>query len=166
MITNNIWTEMGLTNGAFGVVWHIIFAANVGPLNLPEVIIVEMDEPYSGPCLPGLPRHVVIAPVSISDPNWMSHKREQTLKWAITICKCQGKFKIIYIQFSTIKPISILYIVGMTCSKVIVNLGNHDMIRGSTYVALSRTNKMENLMIDPEWDSLSYVLNHSPNLIL
>jgi ATP-dependent exoDNAse (exonuclease V) alpha subunit len=95
MITNNIWTEMGLTNGAFGVVRHIIFAANVGPPNLPEAIIVEMDEPYSGPCLPGLPRHVVIAPVSISDPNCMSHSREQfplTLAWAITICKCQGKF--------------------------------------------------------------------------
>ena len=96
MITNNIWTEMGLTNGAFGVVLHIIFAANVGPPNLPEAIIVEMDEPYSGPSLPGLPRHVVITPISICDPDSMSNSREQfplALAWAITICKCQGTFQ-------------------------------------------------------------------------
>jgi len=103
MITNNIWTEMGLTNGAFGVARHIIFAANVGPPNLPEAIVVEMDAPYSGPSLPGLPRHIVVAPITISDPNNMSHSREQfplTLAWAITICKCQGKFRILFIYLS------------------------------------------------------------------
>jgi hypothetical protein len=54
----------------------------------------------------------------------------------------------------------------MTCSKVIVNLGNHDMIRGSTYVALSRTTRIEDLMIDPEYDSLCFLFIHYAELYL
>ena len=91
-------------NGAFGIVRYIIFADQVGPPNLPKAVIVEMDESYSGPFLPGLPKHVVITPINntVKQGN-MNHSREQfplALAWAITICKFQGKHQkhLVYIN--------------------------------------------------------------------
>jgi ATP-dependent DNA helicase PIF1 len=94
MINNNIWTEKGLINGAFGTIRQIVFASGVGPPNLPDAIVVQMDEPYNGPCLPGYPRHVVLSTLeNKSQSGNVFHSREQfpiMLSWAITICKCQG----------------------------------------------------------------------------
>ena len=96
MMNNNLWTEQGLMNGAFGVIRHIIFPNNVGPPNLPDALIIEMDEPYSGPCLPGLPRHVVIPPLTIKATTGNSvHTRTQfplSLAWSITTYKSQGMY--------------------------------------------------------------------------
>ncbi len=39
----------------------------------------------------------------------------------------------------------------MTVNKCIVRLGDRDMIRGSTYVALSRTTRVEDLLIEPQY---------------
>jgi hypothetical protein len=51
MLTWNLWTKYGLTNGATGTVKYIVFEKNVGPPALPIAVIVEMDEGYTGPCL-------------------------------------------------------------------------------------------------------------------
>ena len=43
MITQNVWTEMGLTNGCTGFLRRIIFEENTGPPGLPIALIIEMD---------------------------------------------------------------------------------------------------------------------------
>lgn len=60
MIIHNIWTKVGLVNGATGVIRHFIFEKGVIPPALPLAIVVEMDEPYNGPHLLGKPRLVLI----------------------------------------------------------------------------------------------------------
>jgi ATP-dependent exoDNAse (exonuclease V) alpha subunit len=95
MITSNLWTQVGLTNGATGTVRHIIFKKDVCPPNLPIAVVVEMDEGYKGPCLPGLPRHVVINPKTASTQSVSGGYLERIqfplrLAFAITIHKCQG----------------------------------------------------------------------------
>jgi hypothetical protein len=55
MITSNIWTVVGLTNRTMDTVRNIVFAEGILPPALPRAVIVEMDEGYRGPCLPGLP---------------------------------------------------------------------------------------------------------------
>ena len=49
MLTLNLWTAVGLCNGAVGIVLHIIYAEGQCPPALPIAIIVQFDEKdYSG----------------------------------------------------------------------------------------------------------------------
>ena len=94
MLTQNVWTEKGLTNGCTGVLKHIIFKNKIGPPNLPEALIIEMDPGYTGPHLLGLPRHIVINPVmSWKDTTKGTIERTQfpiALAFAVTVHKTQG----------------------------------------------------------------------------
>jgi hypothetical protein len=60
MLTANLWTEIGLTNGAAGSAKNIIFEKDAGPSNLLIAVVVEMGDWNRGPSLPGLPKHVAI----------------------------------------------------------------------------------------------------------
>ena len=54
MLTRNLWTEVGLCNGALGTVRHVIYAKGHSPPVLPIaiIIIVQFDKKdYSGPSL-------------------------------------------------------------------------------------------------------------------
>ena len=48
MLTMNLWSEVGLCNGATGKVIDIIYADNHSPSNLPVAVIVQFDH-YTGP---------------------------------------------------------------------------------------------------------------------
>ena len=48
MLAFNIWAEVGLCNGAFGIIEQIWLAENVGPPNLPIAVLVHFPS-YSGP---------------------------------------------------------------------------------------------------------------------
>jgi hypothetical protein len=94
MITSNLWTQMGITNGTTGTLRFIIYSSNVGPPSLPIAVIMELDEGYVGPSLNGLLRHVVINPI-MRGVNTAHGRMERTmlpirLAFAITIHKCQG----------------------------------------------------------------------------
>ena len=64
MITSNVWTSVGLSNGATGTCRHKIYAKNMGPPNLPWAIIIEMDESYNGLHLKNKPRHIALNPIT------------------------------------------------------------------------------------------------------
>ena len=48
MLTVNLWTDVGLCNGATGTLIDFIYANNNGPPDLPEAVIVKFDK-YRGP---------------------------------------------------------------------------------------------------------------------
>ena len=95
MITANLWTERGITNGTTGTIRHIIYTEGACPPSLPLAVIVELDEGYTGPCLQNQPRYVVINPVTrgINSPTGRLERTMLPLRlaFAITIHKCQGK---------------------------------------------------------------------------
>ena len=49
----NLWTDIGLCNGATGTIAEFIYASNQQPPNLPIAIIVKFND-YTGPSLTGL----------------------------------------------------------------------------------------------------------------
>lgn len=132
MLTMNIWTEVGLCNGALGNVLDFVYADGQNPPTLPICVIVQFDENYNGPSLSAtLPRCVPICPVTQVSQN-LGHKCERQqlplkLAWAMTIHKSQG----------------------LTLKKAWVDLGPSEKCSGMTYVALSRVKKIEDLIVEP-----------------
>lgn len=96
MLTRNVWTEVGLCNGAIGTVLDIIYAQGHEPPVLPISIMVQFDEKdYSGPSFSdSMPNCVPICPIiNCSDTHGKSMERQQfplKLAWSITIHKAQG----------------------------------------------------------------------------
>ena len=59
MLTMNLWTDVGLCNGATGTVIDFIYADNQQPPDLPEAVIVKFDN-YKGPSLASLFHHMYL----------------------------------------------------------------------------------------------------------
>jgi ATP-dependent DNA helicase PIF1 len=97
MITNNLWTEFGITNGSFGILTHIIYEHNKQPPSLPSSIIVKMDNDYIGPHIKDYPKHIVINPIThFYQDKKNTYQRTQLpieVAFAITIHKCQGNYQ-------------------------------------------------------------------------
>ena len=63
MLTSNLWAEVGLCNGSFGVVEQFWYAEAAGPPSLPIAVLVHFPG-YTGPafinacekCLPVPPK--------------------------------------------------------------------------------------------------------------
>ena len=93
-LNRNLWTKMGLTNGAAGYVHAIIYEQGHGPPELPTAILAVFPH-YTGPSyLPHVPRCVPIVPVR-SDwwVNGQHHSRLMLpiiLGYALSINKLQG----------------------------------------------------------------------------
>ena len=131
MLTRNLWTEVGLCNGAMGVVHDIIYQNGQGPPNLPISVLIQFDDNYIGPSFSSSVSNLVpIIPVaSISDSFGALYERQQLplrLSWSITIHKSQG----------------------LTLNKVWIDLGKKETCPGLTYVALSRIRSLDDLVIE------------------
>ena len=104
MLTSNLWAEVGLTNGAMGTVRNLIYDVGCLPPVLPKGVIIEMDVGYIGPCISGMPRHVVINPKtaychsSVGEGSLMRTQIPLLLAFAVTIHKSQG---ILFLIFNT-----------------------------------------------------------------
>ncbi|KAL8590998.1 hypothetical protein ACOMHN_044990 [Nucella lapillus] len=127
----NLWTEAGLTNGAVGNVYDIVYAPNTKPPELPVAVIGIFDD-YCGPSfLPDVTKSVPICPVQ---RTWISNKihRSRTmlpiiLGYALSIHKLQGS----------------------TLDKVILNAGLKQFALGLLFVGASQVKMFENLTFEP-----------------
>lgn len=115
MLISNLWTDVGLVNGAMGTIQAICYRSG-GPPDLPVAVMVHFDH-YIGPTL-----HDGTVPIPPIRQTWSAsgsqHSRLQLplkLAWAVTIHKSQG----------------------LTLDKVVIDIGQRDFSSGLTFVACS-----------------------------
>ena len=131
MLTANIWQEVGLCNGATGIIQHFLYQTNHKPPELPIAVIVAFDN-YSGPpFLTDHPNYVPISPLTFEwDSNGRRFSRQQLplqLCYAITIHKSQGQ----------------------TLDKAVIDIGKAELAAGCTFVAMSRLKNLHHALVQP-----------------
>ena len=130
MLTNNLWIEAGLVNGAMGTVKAIAYLRGSPPYLL-QAVIVKFDQ-YSGPTLhDGTIPIVPLKRTWVEGNNAMSRQQlPLKLAWAITIHKAQG----------------------LTMNKVVIDIGKREFTPGLTFVACSRVRQLSDLVFYPSFD--------------
>jgi ATP-dependent exoDNAse (exonuclease V) alpha subunit len=128
MLTKNVWQSTGLYNGSLGTIMALLFADDVQQPALPTCALVEFDD-YIGPSIVPGRRIVPIVPeTAVFDPrSGKTDSRIQLLLilgWAITIHKSQD----------------------LTLGKVIMDVGDREMMIGSTFVGCLRVRSPRNLV--------------------
>ena len=128
MLRANLWVAKGLVNGSIGHVMHIIYSEN-GPPSLPSVVICNFPG-YTGPSfLPDHPHSFPIVPIQRiwHDKSTVCSRTALplSLAWALTIHKSQG----------------------LTLPQAAVDIGDHEVSAGISFVALSRVRRLENLVL-------------------
>ncbi len=146
MLTMNLWTEVGLCNGATGTVIDFIYADNQQPPDLPLAVIVKFDN-YTGPSISdSISSCVPICPITVNSQSIDGlHERQQLplkLAWAITIHKSQG----------------------LTLPKAWIEIGQTERTAGISYVAISRVRTLSSCIIEPMTFERLKSLKKSANL--
>lgn len=126
MLISNLWTDVGLVNGAMGTIQAICYRSG-GPPDLPVAVMVHFDH-YIGPTLHD--GTVPIPPIcQIWSASGSQHSRLQLpfkLAWAVTIHKSKG----------------------LTLDKVVIDIGQRDFSSGLTFVACSRVRHLQDLLFN------------------
>ena len=75
---NNLWSSVGLCNGATGTVVDIIYQNNHQPPDLPIAVIVEFED-YRGPVFnENQPLCIPICPITVTSQTEIGfHERQQ-----------------------------------------------------------------------------------------
>ena len=136
MLTENIWTENGLVNGALGTVCDITWPADSDWRRDPPLAVLVAFDNYEGPALDGDEVRKVV-PIFRSNREFIKNstlcRRTQfplTVAYAITIHKSQG----------------------ITVEKAVLNLVEKDFAPGLSYVAVSRVKSLNGLMFEESFD--------------
>ena len=137
MLTSNVWTEVGLHNGAKGKVIDFVYVDASGPLsgNVPEAVVVQFHslagEDQIPPFLNDYCRSVAIPRKQV---EW-KHNGETLIRTqfplmlssAMTIHKSQGR----------------------TLDMAVIDLGSSEKCCGMSLVALSRVKNLNNILLKP-----------------
>lgn len=127
MLTANIWQQVGLCNGASGIVYKLMYQEGHSPPNLPIAVLVKFQHYTGPPFLPNHPKCVPIVPITF---EWESKSRQQLplqLRYAITIHKSQGQ----------------------TLGKTVIDIGKSEVSSGATFVAVSRLRTLNDGLFQP-----------------
>ena len=146
MLTMNLWSCVGLCNGATGTVVDIIYQNNYQPPDLPIAVMVEFEN-YRGPeFIESKPLCIPICPITVSSQTEIGiHERQQLplrLAWALTIHKSQG----------------------LTLAKAWIDIGKSERTAGVSYVAISRVKSLASCVIEPMTYERLSSLKSSANL--
>ena len=95
MLTMNLWSSVGLCNGATGTVVDIVYQNNHQPPDLPIAVIVKFENDRGPVFNESQPLCIPVYPVTVSSQAEVGfHERQQLplgLAWALTIHKSQGQ---------------------------------------------------------------------------
>lgn len=134
MLTENLWTERGLVNGALGTVTDIVWTQDIAAA--PTAIFVTFDK-YDGPRLHSDADGRAVVPIfrsarDFSRPQAQCRRLQfpLTVAYAVTVHKAQG----------------------LTLDKAVLDISQRDFTRGLTYVAVSRVRSLEGLMFELPFD--------------
>ena len=137
MLTSNLWTEVGVHNGAKGKVIGFVYIDASGPRNggVPEAVVVQFrylaGEDYIQMFLGVYTRSLEIPMKQVEwKHNGKTLIRTQfplMLSWAITIHKSQGR----------------------TLELAVIDLGTSEKCCDMSLVALSSVNKLNNILLKP-----------------
>ncbi|OXV07665.1 hypothetical protein Egran_04570 [Elaphomyces granulatus] len=138
MLSENVWTEHGLVNGAFGTVHEIVWQEGDGEARhrAPFALLVKFDN-YTGPGFVCTENDEILVPIFMSTREFFQRNnpclRTQfpvTLAYAITIHKAQG----------------------MTVPMAVFNITARDFTPGLTYVAISRVKTLDGVLFEEPFD--------------
>ena len=63
MLTSNLWTDVGLINGALGVIQQIVFNLGISPREPPTYVLIKFYKYVRAPWDELLPQVVPITPI-------------------------------------------------------------------------------------------------------
>lgn len=138
MLMENLWTERGLVNGAFGTIHDIIWKEGDGEVRhrAPFALLVKFDG-YTGPGFLRTENDDILVPIFMSTREFfrgnVSCTRTQfpmALAYAITIHKAQG----------------------ITVPRTVLNIAARDFAPGLTYVAVSRVKTLDGVLFEESFD--------------
>jgi hypothetical protein len=143
MLTRNVWTEVGLFNGAQGTVYDIGWASGADPLREPPVVIMVAFDKYDGP------------PYVVDG----SELRDMKGRLVVPILRVQQDFNLKGNTCSRMQfPLVVSYAItvhksqSVTLSQVVCDISAAEFASGLAYVAVSRASKLEGLMFDAPFD--------------
>ena len=86
MLTLNLWTDVGLVNGALGVIQQIVYNPRSSPPEPPTYVLIKFDNYVGVPWDESFPQVVPITSIERGNKTKFPLK----LSWGLTIHKSQG----------------------------------------------------------------------------
>jgi hypothetical protein len=148
MLTENVWVDVGLVNGAIGTVHDIAWKTGADPKEeSPFVVLVKFDR-YTGPACFDRPELAGIVPIFRSRRDFLKGNQQctrtqfpLTIAYAITVHKSQGA----------------------TLDKAVLDISEKDFQPGLTYMAVSRVKTLQGVMFDTAFDLSALRVQRNPN---
>ena len=142
LLTKNVWQSAGLCNGATGKVVDLIFSERRPPPGLPECVVIDFGENYTGPPLFGDQETI--------RRGWVPIYPEYS-EWYTSSCTSETGTES---NSQKMLPLRLCYAwtvwkaQGQTIStKVVASLGDTEKEHGLTYTGFSRVRKASDIGI-------------------